>query len=274
MSYTDKILVWTPPCMGFFQSMYVQDSQVLSRQRSARILYQLDKIFGFAAEAGEPSTFTTHSQAPTALPGILEDNQVELWKLPEIELSPASDWSQRPPQTSAPLHWTPSASMLPVDGSQILNSAAEVDYLEDKRGDNVTRSLQALTNQPAFSGLVREVTHIMSQYAEQKMGEVQRCVYLCPTAPGLHLRYRALFNIDWDLKEFLKQNYENESDRDISKVAVVIGTENTAILCSVGEYLAINWPSLPAFLPEAIMSCLRHPERKYYGVWGKFEHHW
>lgn len=131
---------------------------------------------------------------------------------------------------------------------------------------NPVGALEDLTKRSPFKALLRQIEHILDCYAKQKLDTIRHRMYQCLRGQnssyeeGVH-RHRIVFKIPWDLEGFLKDNYKNKKDREIGKVASVTGAKDNAILCSVAEYFAEQWPSLPEFLLEAIMSSLEYYAR-------------
>lgn len=131
---------------------------------------------------------------------------------------------------------------------------------------NPVGALKELTEHSYFKALLKQIEHILDCYAKQKLDTIRHRVCQCLQGQtssyeeGIE-RYQTVFKIPWDLQGFLKDSYKNKKDREIGKVASVTGAKDNAILCSVAEYFAEHWPSLPEFLPEAIMSSLEYYAR-------------
>lgn len=127
--------------------------------------------------------------------------------------------------------------------------------------DNVNASeiLEDITRRQAFQKLIRAIEQALEQYSCQKMDLIRRY-----TSSRLRLRggglspgkeqYRVKFHLDWNLPAFLESNYDGGLDQGIRMITAVTGTRDSAILCSVGEYFAKQWPTLPVTLLAAISS--------------------
>lgn len=72
--------------------------------------------------------------------------------------------------------------------------------------------------------------------------------------------FRVSFEVNWNLRQFLANNYNSGMGQSISQIAAVTGADDAAVLCSVGEYFASQWPSLPTELLEGLQASLE--ERK------------
>lgn len=255
--------------LGLDRSMpsYVKGVKLIERQRNRIARRVLDRLVK-RVEASETK------QPNIEFLGAIEGNEMSY-------ADKVGKWTT--PQTgSTPFIVDQDLSHLiePPPGSATFSAPSTPDSWEDDCSENdpefiygpnvnPTEILENLTKKTAFDDLLQEITNVMERYAGQKMEQICRHTYLClqrdrPSGQRPGNYYRVVFNIDWELKTFLENNYENELDREVTKVAAVTGTDERAILCSVGEYFAAQWPSLPLFLPDAVTSSLRYPDRNYY----------
>lgn len=115
--------------------------------------------------------------------------------------------------------------------------------------------LKTITGDEAFETLIRETERVLDRYNCQKMDLIRRRTSLCLRRSGLgsiRKTYSAQFHVDWNLRAFMEKGYECGVRQDINAIAAVTGTTDNALLCSVGEYFASQWPSSSKPLLDAI----------------------
>ncbi|KAG5793111.1 hypothetical protein H9Q69_007849 [Fusarium xylarioides] len=122
--------------------------------------------------------------------------------------------------------------------------------------------LEALTNQPAFDQLIRTVEDCIQQYHGDKMHLIRQQTSLSlrryyPQREGENTILDAVFNVGWDLKSFLVENYQHGIHQELGKVIAITGTIETARLCSVSQYMKWLWrhksPQLLMVLEQAML---------------------
>jgi hypothetical protein len=120
--------------------------------------------------------------------------------------------------------------------------------------------LNQFTEQPAFNAFVKTTEHLFEQYHSQKLDLIRHRISLtlrCSSArrgryqsPSKFLR--VVFNVDWNLKDFLNTNYDAGIHQKLGQILAVTSQTDKARLCSVGEYFKWCWPKYKAQLLEAI----------------------
>lgn len=129
-----------------------------------------------------------------------------------------------------------------------------------------TEILGRISKDEAFQEMVRETDRILDLYNGEKLDLIRRrtSLSLRRSRQGLQSKdFRVDFLVDWDLPAFMENNYERGLSQDIKLITSVTGTNETAILCSVGEYFLKQWPKLPATLLDAITLANGKPEKRY-----------
>ncbi|KAI1031158.1 hypothetical protein LB504_000053 [Fusarium proliferatum] len=121
--------------------------------------------------------------------------------------------------------------------------------------------LKTLTDQPAFEQLIHTVESCIQQYHCEKMHLIRQKTSLSlrryyPQREGENTILGAVFNVEWDLKGFLVENYQQGIHQELGKVIAITGTIETARLCSVSQYMKWCWlhesPQLLRALEKAI----------------------
>lgn len=177
---------------------------------------------------------------------------------PSLPAHPIDAQGNMPPRPAS----QPSALATSVSTNQTDESL----QLHDPRRDSGTLSgqnlhasaiLKALTNDDVFKELTTQTGRVLERYSHQKLDVIRRrtALTLRRNQPPTHLDnddYRVSFHVDWDFPGFLDRNYDGAVDPYIKNIAAVTGTPNIAILCSIGEYFALQWPTLPTALLDAI----------------------
>lgn len=133
---------------------------------------------------------------------------------------------------------------------------------------------KTITGDEAFETLIREIKRVLDRYNCQKMDLIRRRTSLCLRRSGLgsmRKTYSAQFHVDWNLRAFMEENYECGVRQDINAIAAVTGTTDNALLCSVGEYFASQWPSSPKPLLDAITRSFQ-PQSKRSRLFGRSLH--
>ncbi|KAK7598481.1 hypothetical protein V3481_000107 [Fusarium oxysporum f. sp. vasinfectum] len=122
--------------------------------------------------------------------------------------------------------------------------------------------LEALTNQPAFDQLIRTVENCIQQYHGDKMHLIRQKTSVSlrryyPHREGQNTILGAVFNVGWDLKSFLVENYQQGVHQKLGKVIAITGTTETARLFSVSQYMKWRWhhksPQLLMALEQAML---------------------
>lgn len=124
-------------------------------------------------------------------------------------------------------------------------------------GINAADIMKEFTEQSAFENLVRRTEQLLEQYHGQKMLLIRQQTSLSLRRHSFFFRenrsaFRAVFIINWKLKDFLKNNYEDGIRQKLGSVLAVTGTIENARLCSVGEYFKWSWPYHSVQLLKAI----------------------
>ncbi|CAG7562789.1 unnamed protein product [Fusarium equiseti] len=122
--------------------------------------------------------------------------------------------------------------------------------------------MEHLADQPAFEQLITTVEHQLDQYHSDKMQLIRQrtCVALrrhFPNRKGEGALLRAVFNVDWELSDFLTNNYEAGIHQKLDKILAITGSIDCARLCSVGQYFKWCWPRRSSQLLQAIESAIK-----------------
>ncbi|KAH6884908.1 hypothetical protein B0T10DRAFT_550784 [Thelonectria olida] len=139
------------------------------------------------------------------------------------------------------------------DYSESTSSDSLTDPTADSRTQTQTAAstipteiLEHFTKQTAFTDLVRSTEQLFQRYHAPKMPFIRRVtsVSLRSYFANAHFeagRLCAMFRIDWDLREFLTNNYESGIRQKLRNVIAITGETNNAQLCSVSEYFRWCW---------------------------------
>lgn len=122
--------------------------------------------------------------------------------------------------------------------------------------------MKHLADQPAFEQLITTVEHQLDQYHSDKMHLIRQrtCVALrrhFPSRKGEGALLRAAFNVDWELSDFLTNNYEAGIHQKLDKILAITGSIDCARLCSVGQYFKWCWPRRSSQLLQAIERAIK-----------------
>lgn len=117
--------------------------------------------------------------------------------------------------------------------------------------------LNHFTKQPAFENLIKRTERLFERYHSQKMHLIRHRTSLSlrrylANRKGASRPLRAVFNVDWSLEDFLKNNYEAGIHQKLDRILAVTGVIDNARLCSVREYFRWCWPRYSVQLLKAI----------------------
>jgi hypothetical protein len=122
---------------------------------------------------------------------------------------------------------------------------------------NPAEIMDYLARQSAFDHLIHETERLFERYHGQKMDLIRRRTSLALRRhPGDNQRFSARFFVDWDLGEFLIKNYDTGFGQKLDRILAITGGSETAIMCTVGEYMAWCWPPYSTQLLHAIETVL------------------
>ncbi|KAI0913903.1 hypothetical protein F4823DRAFT_639703 [Ustulina deusta] len=123
------------------------------------------------------------------------------------------------------------------------------------------------TKQSAFDSLIEETERLFERYHGQKMNLIrQRTSLALRRHPGDSRKFSAFFYIDWALAEFLINNYDAGVGQKLDRILATTGGSETAIMCTVGEYMTWCWPWYSTQLLHVIetMLCSSNSEQTWY----------
>jgi hypothetical protein len=116
-----------------------------------------------------------------------------------------------------------------------------------------------------FANLIQDIETLIERYTSSKMTLIRQRVGLAlrrGSAPANSLKdlqtRTAIFQVEWDLKKFLRENYPPNS-RHLANIVTVTGSLFNAEMCTVGQYFHQTWPSAPVALLEALYKTLDLP---------------
>lgn len=147
--------------------------------------------------------------------------------------------------------------------------SSEQDDVEDDTVEHTTevvnmmdRILEHFTAQPAFEQLIGTVERQIEQYYCEKMPLIRHrtSVALRRHYPGLWRNdglLCAVFNVDWDLREFLNNNYHAGIHQPLGEVITITGAVDNAQLCSISQYMEWGWPGQGDQIIRAIQQAIR-----------------
>lgn len=109
-----------------------------------------------------------------------------------------------------------------------------------------TEVLRHFTQQQAFKDLVRTTEQLLQRYHSPKMPLIRRLTSVSLRRRLAYQtcdrrRHHASFNIDWNLREFLMNNYEVGIRQRLKNIIAITGGTSNAQLCTVGEYFKWRW---------------------------------
>lgn len=121
--------------------------------------------------------------------------------------------------------------------------------------------LKHLTTQSAFESLIHTTEQLIERYHSQKMDLIRHRTFLSlrrltDNQVGASNYACAIFNVDWDLREFLNNNYDDGINQKLDRILAVTGVMDNAQLCSVGQYLEWCWPQYSFQLVKALQKAL------------------
>ncbi|KAI0479856.1 hypothetical protein F4859DRAFT_451629 [Xylaria cf. heliscus] len=125
-------------------------------------------------------------------------------------------------------------------------------------GDSVDPAevMDHFTRQSAFDSLIIETEQLFERYHGQKMNLIRQRTSLALRRrhPGDGQTFRASFSVDWNLEEFLINNYD--AGVKLGHILATTGGSEKAITCTVGEYINWCWPSYSTQLLHVIETVL------------------
>ncbi|KAH7323219.1 hypothetical protein B0I35DRAFT_427322 [Stachybotrys elegans] len=112
---------------------------------------------------------------------------------------------------------------------------------------NPAEILERFKEQPVFAELVGKIESLLQQYHGQKMHLIRQKTSLSlrrqqGNGNGDGSRLCAVFNVDWNPRDFLTSNYEAGIHQSLKKVIAITGQTDHAELSPVGQYFKMNWP--------------------------------
>lgn len=129
---------------------------------------------------------------------------------------------------------------------------------------NPAEILKYFTGQSSFKNLVRTTEKLFERYHSQKMDLIRNRVSLAlrrlpDKKAGAGSPLNAVFNVDWDLKDYLENNYDDGVNQPLDRMLAVTGVIENAQLCSVGDYVEWCWPRHKSQLLRALEQALTSP---------------
>ncbi|KAI0528493.1 hypothetical protein GGR58DRAFT_509252 [Xylaria digitata] len=125
------------------------------------------------------------------------------------------------------------------------------------------------TKQSAFDNLIDETERLFERYHGQKMNLIrQRTSLALRRHPEAGQKFSAFFSVDWALADFLINNYDAGRGQKLNHILATTGGSETAIMCTVGEYMTWCWPSYDTQLLHVIETvlCSSNSEQKWYRI--------
>jgi hypothetical protein len=147
------------------------------------------------------------------------------------------------------------------------NSEEDLDFACGNPIQAIEKSpsvVSCLPTHSAFNPLVHEVEALTERYdTNKKMALIRQKVGLALRRGSASANFAskirtAVFQAKWDLKQFLRDNYELDS-QSLARIITITGHLSDAQMCTAGQYLQQTWPSRGVELLQALDEALDAP---------------
>lgn len=180
--------------------------------------------------------------------------------IPSIQSSTSAEYHVKMYNTSDVHSETYQLSLSQFDRDTITSDGIDADIIHI--GATEDREIyQYLTTHIAFQNLVSKALKLIKRYYSNQMGLIRHRVLLGlgrPLTFGIPAldRQRAIFHIDWNIPDFLRDKYASGITQDLGCILAITGQAKNAHLSTVRSYLNLMWPKNPSSLLGAIQSAI------------------